>query len=326
MRTVLRSTLLCCLLLSSRTSELRAQDVVTVDALRSLLQQVSNEGRWGEGDELGTLNLITPALRRAAAASVSDGVAVSLAHDLVPGANPNALGPLEIDHIVAPVGVATAALDRFNLMYHGWAYSHVDALSHFAFDSTFYNGRGLDILSGDGAAKLNIGAMSQGIVGRGVLIDVPRLRGVDYLEPETLITAADFEAWEAEAGVRVSEGDILLVRTGRWAREATEGTWSVRESSAGVHPSAATWLHERGVAALGGDAANDRKPSVVEGVGDPLHLLAIAGMGMPFFDNLDFEALAVAAAERSRWHFLFVASPLRLEGASGSPINPLAIF
>lgn len=325
MRTCLRVGALCSLLLAS-PGGIHSQEVVSVDSLRSWMQQVSNRGRWGESDELGTLNLITPARRQAAAASVTDGVTVSLAHDLIPGPNRNSIQPLEVEHVVAPLGVTTAALDRFNIMYHGWAYSHLDALSHFAFDSTLYNERPLDILTPSGSTSLDIGVMSNGVVGRGVLIDVPRLRGVDYLDPETLITSADFEAWEERTGVQVSEGDILLVRTGRWAREAAEGPWSVRASSAGVHPSAALWLRERGVAALGGDAANDRTPSVVDGVGDPLHQLAIVGMGMPFFDNLDLEALAVAAAERSRWHFLFVASPLRLTGASGSPVNPLAIF
>lgn len=325
MRTRLRLGVLCSLLVAN-PSGIRAQDTVSVDSLRSWMQQVSNRGRWGADDQRGTLNFITPSLRLTAIASVTEGVTVSLAHDLIPGANQNSLQPLEVEHIVAPLGVTTAAVDRFDIMYHGWAYSHLDALSHFAFDSTFYNGRPLDILSPTGAASLDIGVLAEGIVGRGVLIDVPRLRGVDYLDPGTLITSTDFEAWEAETGIRVSEGDILLVRTGRWAREAAEGPWSVRESSAGVHPSAALWLSDRGVAALGSDGVNDRNPSVVAGVGDPLHQLAIVGMGMPFFDNLDFEALSVAAAERSRWDFLFMASPLRLTGASGSPINPLAIF
>jgi len=315
-----------CSLLAIGPGGVRAQEAVSVDSLRSWMRQVSNWGRWGESDQRGTLNLITPARRQAAATAVTEGVTVSLAHNLVPGANQNSLQPLEVEHIVAPLGTTTAAVDRFSMMYHGWAYSHVDALSHFAFDSTFYNDNRFDILKPTGAERLAVELMAEGIVGRGVLVDVPRLRGVDYLEPGALITAADFEAWEAQTGLRVSEGDVLLIRTGRWAREEAKGSWSVRESSAGVHPSAALWLSERGVAALGGDAANDRAPSVVEGVGDPLHQLAIVGMGMPLLDNLDFEALSRAAAERSRWSFLFVASPLRLVGASGSPVNPLAIF
>lgn len=319
----------CCavmLLLACPSAPALGQAAVSADTLRSWVERVSNLGRWGAADELGTLNLITPELRRAAAASVTDGITVSLAHPLSAGPNQNSIQPLQVQHIVAPLGASTAALDQLEILYHGWAYSHVDALSHFAFDSAFYNGNRLDVLTESGATRLGIGVMQKGIVGRGVLVDVPALRGVEFLEPGELITAEDFEAWEERAGIRVSEGDVLMVRTGRWRREAVQGPWSVRESSAGVHPSAALWLHARGVAALGGDAANDRTPSVVEGVGDPLHQLALVGMGMPLFDNLDLEALAETASLVGRWTFMFVAAPLRLEGASGSPVNPLAIF
>jgi len=272
------------------------------------------------------LNLITPAKRQAAAALVRDGVTVSLAHDLSAGPNINAIRPMKLDYSVGPRGVVTVMLDELGILYHGWAYSHVDALSHFAFDSTFYNGFGLDILSETGASHLGIDAMRNGIVTRGVLIDVPRLRGVDHLEPGEFITSDDFEAWEMRTGVHVAEGDVLLVRTGRWHREEMPGPWQVRASSAGLHPSVAQWLRARGVAALGGDGSNDRKPSIVEGIADPLHQLALVAMGMPLFDNLDLEALAAAAAERSRWTFFFVATPLRVIGGSGSPANPLAIF
>lgn len=303
-----------------------AQERVSPETLRDWMAEVSNRGRWGADDQMGTLNLITPIKRQAAASLVREGFTVSLAHDLVPGPNVNAIRPMEVEHIVAPLGTTTAALDQIGILYHGWAYSHLDALSHFAFDSTFYNGFGLDILSESGASRLGIDVMQDGIVTRGVLIDVPRLRGVDHLEPGEFITSADLEAWEAQTDVRVSEGDVLLIRTGRWHREEAVGPWSVRETAAGVHPSLARWLRARGVAALGGDGANDRSPSVVEGISDPLHQLTIVAMGMPLFDNLDLEALANAAAERSRWTFFFVAAPLRVRGGSGSPLNPLAIF
>jgi kynurenine formamidase len=319
--------MICVALLAATTSgPVQSQEPIRLDTLRTWMAAVSNRGRWGAEDELGTLNLISTGYRRSAAASVQEGLTVSLAHELRAGPNENAIRAMELDYTVAPLGAATATLDQVGLLYHGWAYSHVDALSHFAFDSTFYNGFGLEILTEEGAARLGVDAMGQGIVSRAVLIDVPRLRGVDYLRTDELVTAEDFEAWEARVGVRVSVGDVLLVRTGRWRREAELGPWSVRESSAGVHPSAALWLRERGVAALGGDGANDRRPSVVEGVGDPLHLLALVGMGMPLFDNLDLEDLADAAADRSRWSFLFVAAPVRVIGGSGAPVNPIAIF
>ena len=154
----------------------------------------------------------------------------------------------------------------------------------------------------------------------------PRLRGVDYLEPGTAIHVEDLEAWEREAGVRVESGDVLFVRTGRWARRAEHGPWEMNRDAAGLHASVAPWLRERGVAMLGADGTNDVLPSGVEGVTQPIHQLTIIAMGMPLFDNLDLEAVAAEAARRHRWEFLLVAAPLAVDGGTGSPLNPLAIF
>ncbi len=326
---MLRKLLAICAAISllSLATGARAQDPVARSTFRGWLNEVSNHGRWGSDDELGTLNLITPEIRSAAAMLARDGMSISLSHDLVAGPNPNAFSPLEIDHTVAPLpGGAIGAMDKIHLLYHGYSYSHMDALSHFGVDSTFFNGSSTDILSADGASRLSISAMKNGIVSRGVLVDVPLLRGVEHLEPGDVITVQDIAAWEARTGIRVTQGDVLLIRTGRWHREETVGQWALGEFAAGLHPSAATWLHDRGVAAIGSDGPNDRNPSLVEGTPFPLHQLVIAMMGMPVFDNLDLQELASTASDKSRWTFMFVAAPLRIQGASGSPINPLAIF
>ena len=136
----------------------------------------------------------------------------------------------------------------------------------------------------------------------------------------------DLEAWEQQAGVRVESGDIVFVRTGRWARRADRGPWQIMGGAAGLHASVAPWLHARGVAVLGSDAVNDVFPSGIEGASGPIHLLTIVTMGMPLFDNLDLEAVAAEAARQNRWEFLVVAAPLGVEGGTGSPLNPLAIF
>ena len=326
-----RSVFFLAVLVVSAAQPLQAQgldpyETVSADVLRAWMAEVSNHGRWGADDQLGTLNLITPAHRLAAVDLVVDGVTVSLAHDLIAGPDENAIRPLEVEHIPFRGDPTSGALDRVDILYHGYAYSHLDALSHFAFDGSFYNGFGLETVSTEGASSLGVENIGDGIVTRAVLIDIPRLRGVDYLDLGDVVTVTDLEAGEVRTGIQVSEGDVLLIRTGRWAREAALGPWSVRQSSAGPHPSIGRWLRERGVAALGGDGANDRKPSLVEGVGDPLHQVTIVAMGMPLFDNLDLAAVAEAAAERDRWTFLFMASPLRLVGASGSPLNPIVMF
>ena len=193
-------------------------------------------------------------------------------------------------------------------------------------DGRMYNGFPREAVTPEGCGRLAIDALKDGIFTRGVLIDLPRLRGERWLEPGTPIRPADLEAWEEHAGVKVSPGDVLLLRTGRWARRAAEGPWDVSQRSAGLHASCAPWLRERGVAVLGSDVASDVFPSQVEGYSHPIHLLALVAMGMPIFDNLDLEALGEEAAKRERWEFLLTAAPLPVPGGTGSPLNPIATF
>jgi kynurenine formamidase len=155
---------------------------------------------------------------------------------------------------------------------------------------------------------------------------MPRFLGIDFLPAGTAITVEDIEAWEKEAGVTVSSGDVLLIRTGRWTQVAREGQWNFLEKAAGAHASLAPWLKSRDVAVIGCDGVSDVMPSGVEGLVNPLHELVIVGLGMPILDNLDLEAVAEAAAERGRSTFLFVGAPLRVPGGTGSPLNPLAVF
>ena len=161
---------------------------------------------------------------------------------------------------------------------------------------------------------------------RGVLMDIARLKGEDYLEPGTPIYVEDLEAWEAMAGVTVQPGDAVFIRTGRWARRAEVGPWAIAQNAAGLHASTMPWVKARGVSFLGSDAALDVVPSRVEGVDLPVHLLTIVAMGIDLFDNQDLEALAETAARLSRWEFMLTAGPLAVETGTGSPLNALAIF
>lgn len=297
------------------------------DTFDAWMARVSNAGRWGADDQVGTLNLITPERRRTALGTVRDGVSISLASDLVAGPDPNAFMPFRFGVMVNRFdATVSAAVDTFAVLSHGYAFSHVDALSHFAVSDRLYNAVPRGALTPAGAQQLGVERMSTGIVSRGVLVDIPRLRNVAFLPAGDVVTVADIEAWERAFHVRIDSGDVVLIRTGRGPRSLSQSAWRMRDDASGPHPGVALWLHARGVAALGSDVGNEASPSLVPGIATPMHLLAIVGMGMPLFDNLDLERAAEESAARSRWTFLFIASPLRIRGGTGSPINPLAIF
>ena len=300
---------------------------VTADMVRQWERELSNQGRWGADDELGTLNLITPELRVRAARLVREGISVSLSHDYIKEQAEDATSPWEHELLGSPRSGFLS--DRYSIAYHGYAHSHMDALCHNSSGGSMYNGisrETVDTLSSDACVRLGIHNAKQGVVARGVLLDIARLKGVEYLEPGTPIYVEDLEAWEREAGVRVGPGDVLLVRAGRWARREETGPWATGRLGAGLHASVAPWLRERGVAMLGSDYINDVLPSQIEGVAMPIHLLTLVTMGMWLFDNLDLEAVADVAAEQGRWEFMLVAAPLAVPGGTGAPLNPLAIF
>lgn len=291
------------------------------------MTELSNWNRWGKDDQMGAINLITPAKRKQAAALVREGYSVSLARNTEKEKavdNPQPFG-----HSMTWTGASTPgqfSLDAYSVSYHGYAHTHMDALCHMFYQGKMYNGYPQETVTKAGAEKLSVIAFKNGIVSRGILIDIPRLKGIDYLEPSTPIYPEDLDAWEKMAGVKVSSGDIIFIRTGRWARRAAKGPWNVSANSAGLHASCMRWIHQRDVAMVGSDAASDLMPSGVEGVVQPIHQLLLVAMGTPIFDNCDLEALSQAAAARKRWEFLLTAAPLAVPGGTGSPLNPLATF
>jgi len=293
-----------------------------VEEFDAMFQELNNWGRWGADDELGTMNLITPEKTRAAAALVQRGITVSLAHNPMPDPAPD--NPdTAFNHTMGE----SLRSDTYEFRYHGYGVSHIDSLCHFLWNDRMYNDIPPSASSvEEGCGKLGIQNLKQGIVTRGILLDFARLKGVPYLEPQTPIYVEDIEAWEAMAGVTVSPGDVIFVRTGRWARRAALGPWQVSGNSAGLHASVLPWIKERGVAVVGSDAATDVMPSLVEGVTQPVHTMLIAGFGIHIFDNMDLEALAETAARENRWEFMLTAGPIPVEGGTGSPLNPIAIF
>jgi kynurenine formamidase len=171
-------------------------------------------------------------------------------------------------------------------------------------------------------------AAAPGLIGRGVLLDIPSLRGLDYIEPEDPVDVAELEQAEATANLQVAEGDILLIRVGRHVRERMKpgsGQLDGRSYMPGLHPNCLPWLHRRGVAVLGSDSASDAMPSQLS-VAVPIHVGALVFMGCPLLDNALLDDLFTACAERGRWSFLFSLGPLHLHGATGTPVNPTALF
>src|SRR5215472_12808215 len=287
------------------------------------MMELSNWGRWGKADEMGALNFITAAKRKQAAAIVKEGYSVSLEHDALAertAENPN---PYTITWTKRGPQFAS---DTINVSYHGYAHTHMDALCHMANDHRIFNDFSDEIVPQAGCGKDSILSVKNGIVTRGVLIDIPRLKGVDYLEPSTPIYPEDLEAWLKKTGITVSRGDVVFVRTGRWARWAQKGPWNVGRNAAGLHASCAKWLHDREIAMLGSDGVSDLLPSPVDGVVQPIHQITLVALGVRLLDNCDLEALSEAAFERKRWTFMFTAAPLAIPGGTGSPVNPIAIF
>ena len=312
----------------SSVSLAQTQTRMTKEDVEKLLKEVSNWGRWGKDDQLGAINLITPKKRKEAAALVKEGVSVSLARSVekeVAADNPN-----PFIHKMDSWGKGTDGQwsgDSYTVQYHGYAHTHMDSLCHLFHNDKLYNGFSRDVVTKDGALKLQIGNIKSGIFTRGVLIDIPRLRGVEYLEPGTAIYPEELEAWENRIGTKVKPGDVIFIRTGRWARRAKVGPWSASdEGAAGLHASCARWLKNRDIAMIGSDAASDVLPSGIPGVSHPVHLIVLHAMGVHIFDNCDLEALGKKADELKRWDFLITASPLAVEGGTGSPLNPIATF
>lgn len=287
--------------------------------------ELSNWGRWGKDDQIGTLNLITPAKRRQAAALVRDGVSVSLAADADTEKAVDNPSPYEYTML----GIGS---DRIGIAYHGIAHTHLDAWNHIHANGVFYNGYTPDpaAVAKAGHQRNSIINVKNGIFTRGILIDIPRLKGVPYLEPGTPIYVSDLEAWEKRAGVKVSAGDALFVRTGVWARRKAMGAWLRGRAeggrSAGLDPSVIPWLRARDVAVMGSDHPQYVSPGPAGLPPGAIHDFALIHLGLPLFDNCDLEALAEAAAARNRWSFLLSAAPLPVRGGTGSPLNPVATF
>jgi len=298
-----------------------------------LFQAVCNWGRWGNDDERGTLNYIRPEHVRHAAGLVRSGRSVSMAVPINKVAGPDNPRPA-IHYMVRSYDIPDCGVPQFSTDYlasefHGDCHTHIDALCHVGINGKLYNGKPVSAVTSLGPAIQDITAYANGILSRGVLLDIPRLRGVKWLEPGEAVSTAELEAAEKSQGVRLGEGDIFVFRTGHHRRRLELGPWNNGydgAGKAGLQVETIRLLHERKVAAFFPDGDGETVPSNVEGVAYPIHALQIASMGMACADSLQFEELIKLCEEEQRWEFLVMAAPLRLPGGTGSLFNPIAVF
>lgn len=300
----------------------------------------SNWGRWGEDDQAGTLNLITTDKRREAARLVQEGHTVSLSKLLTTEIGDHIKPPLHPApaHFMLQNGeqfhergnepyVLQTALDYFGVAFHSIDITHLDSVGHVFWDGKMYNGVDSNAVTAVGATVQSVDVAKDGVVSRGVLLDIPRLRGVKWLEPGEKIHVDELEAAEKEAGIEVEPGDVLLVRTGSERKRREEGPWDAYiHGVAGLSADCLEFVHSRGVSVLGSDGGSDAAPSGYEVVFQPIHQVGLVAMGLWLLDFADLEGIAAACAERNRWEFFLSISPLRIEFGTGSPVNPIAVF
>lgn len=299
----------------------------------ALYDELRHANPWGDQDRRGALNHLTPARVLAAVQRVTAGRTVSMSATI--GTHAAADDPEHAVHTMTGTGVEVFendsqglnfATDHIEMNVHGNANSHLDALCHVIYREQLYNGVPATAVTSTGADALDVDDDQNGIVGRGVLLDIPRLRGERWLEPGDHVYADDLIAAEREQHVTVGPGDLLFVRLGHRRRREELGPWDVAASRAGLHPSAMPLLAERQIALMGSDTNSDAAPSSTAGVDFPIHVLAINALGIQLLDYLDLDELAQACAHRDDWSFLSVIAPLRLPEATGSPVNPIAIL
>jgi kynurenine formamidase len=300
-----------------------------------IFDQVCNWGRWGPDDQLGTLNLITPQAVVDAAGLVRSGRHVSMSLPINTKAGPDNSNPA-IHHVIQGHDIDIGAggvrfgFDFIGMAYHGDCHTHMDSMCHLSWNGLTYNGRpATEVLTSRGATSLHTDAYRTGLVGRGILFDLPRFRGVDWLEPGEAVTRAELEAYESAFGVQPRPGDIFVFRTGHHRRRLALGPWdnsAAGEGKAGLHVDTIPWMHERSISAFLPDGDGEAVPGSVDGIGYPIHPLQLVAMGMLTADSLQLEDVARACLEEDRLEFMVVGLPLRLVGGTGSPWNPIAIF
>lgn len=294
---------------------------MTVDDGKDEFRRLSNWGRWGPDDEIGTLNLIDAAAVLRGVASVRDGTVVSLARTILPNRPMKAPAAVQ-QRMLFHSADSQGALDAVEIAPHGLEVTHIDALSHAFHDGRAYPGRpSAEALSHDGLRFGDVAALAGGAVTRGILADIPRARGIERLEPGERVTGVGIEH-ALKGRVRPRSGDALVLRTGIELQGEEDRTSSSRRT--GLDMTAVRWMREHDIAIYAGDcveAAPLKDPDE-----NPLHGVGLVSMGLVMIDAPTVERLADACHDAGRWEFLFVCAALPIEGATGCAVNPVAVL
>lgn len=294
-------------------------------------EQLSNTGRWGPNDARGTLNFLTPSQVAAAAKLVTTGETVSCSRKLAP--RPTKRPGSEFLHKMASSGESAPAegegfgADWFALGFHGFEHTHLDSHAHVFWNARMYNDvPASQCRTTEGALSGGVESVFSGIIGRAIFFDGPQHRRVPYLDVDDVITPEDLDLWFSRHAITPQDGDSLWLRAGRDKAEAADGGWDQDNGSPGLDIDCLQWLYDKNIAALVSDTANESRPSPVEGVSNPFHVVTISSMGMWLVDNAEFGTLSQVCEASGRYEFFSTVVPLALRRATGSPVNPIAIF
>ncbi len=306
--------------------------IPTEEEVLGYMTSLSNWGRWGPDDELGTLNLITPQKRAQAAALVREGISVTCSRLIVPEIAPDVTSIPPLHYMIntgesAPSRGPGGSSDFIGLSFHGLTITHLDSLCHQFWDGKMYNGKPASLVNVQ--QKATVGAIDKaqdGVVTRGVLLDITQVRGKEWLEAGEGVFTDDLEAAEESQGVHVEEGDALVLRLGWYKKRQQLGPSQSHPGRPGLHAETLPWLRERGVSIIVADASQDMDPSGYSRIGLPIHRVGIVAMGLWLIDAANCEELVQVCRQLNRWEFMFMVAPLRFKNATGSPVNPLAIF
>ena len=314
-----------------------AHKIPTEAEVLGYFDSLSNWGRWGPNDVLGTLNLVTDEKRAQAAALVKHGITVGCARPI--STEPAIDVPIPPQHYMLESGEGynldsaeargprQVVADIFSIAFHGLYCTHIDALSHIFWNGQMYGGRPAEMVTTRGGANANdIAVLKDGILTRGVLLDITKIRGKEWFEAGEGVYVEDLEAAERAQGVRVEEGDALCLRLGWYKRRLALGPVARPLGRPGLHAETLPWLHERGVSVIAADASHDVWPSGYETLDIPIHQVGIVAMGLWLIDAANFDELLLQCEALGRWDFMFTVAPLNFPTVTGSPVTPLATF
>jgi kynurenine formamidase len=317
----------------------------SIDTVRAMAQQYRNWGRWGDDDQRGTLNHVTPDDVRAAAALVVSGTAISMALPYDEhGPQSGHFGRFNPIRLMTRDGgdavMGTTARDFYKgpdrhfqstddiIIMPLQCGTQWDSLAHIVFEGRLYNGYGADEVTSAGAFRNDVRQGSDAMVGRGVLLDMPRALGVEWLEPGHAISGDELDRAAAFGNVEVRRGDYVFVRTGAIARARAEQSWGAYSSGPAPGPGLASvaWVADHEVAAMATDTWGfEVQPNETPDVMQPLHIILLNQMGLWIGEIFDLEAVSGACAADGRYAFFFCGPPLPFTRGVGSPLNPMAI-